>query len=276
MAWMVAPFCNISACSDSKDKAEGISLNGMAGKQREHVWSAHNSLVQSPPAADSQAIWPSHHQCCSSEWLTLVTALDQLTRLNELVSGPGHKFVATLDMDLYKRVLKLKYLDRQFKNKWVLCLGAFHTILCAIRSSYNEDHLFLFARILAIARSSSDDIDLEEVIGLHEFDHTNRVLMKPGGSIHHTSDKIIIIHLLEDVVNNTGDTTNVMDDDDEVWPQTCLVVDAMGVVQELMTVKNLKNCKEFGATYVKLIDSKAQGYDQMRVIFDNYTIPASL
>ncbi|KAI0217681.1 hypothetical protein LSAT2_030579, partial [Lamellibrachia satsuma] len=126
--------------------------------------------------------------------------------------------------------------------------------------------------MLVIARSSRDDIDLEEVIGLREFDYTNRVLMKPDGYIPHTSDKNIIIHLLEDFVNNTGGTTNAMDDD--VCPQTCLVVDAMGVVQEFMTIRNFKNCTEFGATYVKLIYSKARCYDQVRVIFDNYTVPA--
>ena len=38
-----------------------------------------------------------------------------------------------MDMDLYKRALKLEYLERQYKNKWVLCLGAFHTVLCALR-----------------------------------------------------------------------------------------------------------------------------------------------
>ena len=36
-------------------------------------------------------------------------------------------------MDLYKRALKLEYLDRQYKNKWVLCPGAFHTVYCALR-----------------------------------------------------------------------------------------------------------------------------------------------
>ena len=64
------------------------------------------------------------------------------------------------------------------------------------------------------------------------------MLVKPDGSIDHTSDKSIIIHLLEDLANNTGDTTNAMDD--EVCPQTCLVVSAMGVVQELKAVRNFK------------------------------------
>ena len=36
-------------------------------------------------------------------------------------------------MDLYKRALKLEYIDTRLKNKWVLCPGAFHTVLCALR-----------------------------------------------------------------------------------------------------------------------------------------------
>ena len=36
-------------------------------------------------------------------------------------------------MDLYKRAIKLQYLDPQYNNKWVLCPGAFHTVICAIR-----------------------------------------------------------------------------------------------------------------------------------------------
>ena len=341
--------------------------------------------MQPPPAADSQAVADNVFglpiinvfglpiinvfdlpiinvfdlpiiNAAAHEWSTLVTALDQLTRLNELVSGPGHKLVATLDMDLRKRALKLEHLDPQFKNKWVLCPDAFHTLPCALQclgrtiegsglveawqeadmySSVTVTQIFngnhhnraseahqitlqacltcgwklswkinrqvkllswntvsaelklkagsevftlkatssLFARMLVIARSSRDDIDLEEVIELRSASLHKRVLMKPG-SIHHTSDKSIIIHLLDGLVNNTGDTTNAMDD--EVCPQICLVVDVMGVVQELKAVGNFKNYKEFGATYVKLIDSKARGYDQVRVIFDNYTVPASL
>lgn len=66
------------------------------------------------------------------EWPTLVTALDQLTRLNTLTSGPDRKVVVALDMDLYKRVLKLEHLHPQYRNKWVLCPGAFFTVLCAL------------------------------------------------------------------------------------------------------------------------------------------------
>ena len=36
-------------------------------------------------------------------------------------------------MDLYKKVIKLEYLDEQFKSKWFLVPGPFHTSLYAIR-----------------------------------------------------------------------------------------------------------------------------------------------
>lgn len=55
-----------------------------------------------------------------------------------------------------------------------------------------------------------------------------------------------------------------------------LVIDGMEVVQELVAVTNYKTCKDFGVAYVKLIDSKAQNYDHVRVILDNYTKVSSL
>ena len=45
---------------------------------------------------------------------------------------PG-KVMVTLDMDLYKRALKLEYLDEQFTGKWMLGPGGFHIVLCALR-----------------------------------------------------------------------------------------------------------------------------------------------
>lgn len=132
----------------------------------------------------------------------------------------------------------------------------------------------MFARLLIVARSSREDIDLEEVIGLHEFDSTNRVLMKPDGNLHPTTDKSKVISLLEHLVQTDEDCTNVHTGvSNEV---TCLIIDGMGVVQELMAVKKIKKCKAFGEEFVKLIDSKGRDYDQVRVIFDNYTITSSL
>ena len=69
------------------------------------------------------------------------------------------------------------------------------------------------------------------MIGLHEFYYTNRVLIKPDGSVHRNSEQSIISNLLEDHVNNGGEPTNVVND--EVSLQTCHMVDAMGEVKQL-------------------------------------------
>jgi hypothetical protein len=101
------------------------------------VWSAYNSLKNRRPFIESAVIDKPYAlpiiNAPAHEWTTLVTTLDQLCRLNELVSGDGTKLVVTFDMDLYKRVLKLEQLDLQYKDKWVVCPGAFHTSLCALR-----------------------------------------------------------------------------------------------------------------------------------------------
>ena len=153
-AWMLARFFN-RARSCSKDDLPGsgaetphtskmptlpkkASVDPAYGKQRVQNWSAYNSLVHSdspsrvsaPPAVD-KAFGLQIISAPAHEWATLVTALDQLTRLNTVVSAESNKKV--VDMDLYKRVLKLEHLDPKYKNKWVLCPGAFHTVLCALR-----------------------------------------------------------------------------------------------------------------------------------------------
>jgi len=78
--------------------------------------------------------------------------------------------------------------------------------------------------------------------------------------------------MLENLVKTDGNATPELLCEDE---PSCLV-DGMAVLHELMAVKNFKDCKDLCVSYVKLIDSKARGYDQVRVIFDNYTKVSSL
>ena len=58
----------------------------------------------------------------------------------------------------------------------------------------------LSARLLVIARSSGENVDLDEVIGMHEFSYMSKVIMALDGSIHPSTDKSIVIKLLEDLV----------------------------------------------------------------------------
>ena len=41
-----------------------------------------------------------------------------------------------------------------------------------------------FARLVVIDRSSQENVDLEEGIGIYDFAYTNTVLLPPDGSIH--------------------------------------------------------------------------------------------
>ena len=135
----------------------------------------------------------------------------------------------------------------------------------------------LFARLLLIARSGREDIDLEEAIGKHEFASTNKRLMRSDGTLHPTTDKSQVVHMLcdESGVGTADSPLTSLDEKQQAKPR-CLLVDGMVVVQEAMAVGTIRTCKDLAMLYVRHIDSKAKGYDQVRVVFDNYKIPNSL
>ena len=67
------------------------------------------------------------------EYQTLLTVIKQAEEINTVVVGPNRKVVITLDMALYERAKKLEMLLEDCKEKWVLHIGEFHTVLCALR-----------------------------------------------------------------------------------------------------------------------------------------------
>ena len=152
VAWMLARFCcrdttilpgddsatpglgqmNSVATQDEDVEAQLVSQEV---KQPVALWSAYNSMAQ---PKDATAVIDNVFglpiiKAPAHEWATLVTALNQLTKLSELVSGPEAKLLVTLDMDLYKRALIVEHLEPQYKGKWMLCPGAFHTVLRSLR-----------------------------------------------------------------------------------------------------------------------------------------------
>jgi hypothetical protein len=98
------------------------------------VWKAYNSQVHiSTDSLDKSSSLPIIN-APAHEWQTLVTVLENLHKLNRIACpDDAGKIMVTFDMDLYKRALKLEYLNRQFKEKWWLLPGPFHISLCAIR-----------------------------------------------------------------------------------------------------------------------------------------------
>jgi hypothetical protein len=85
-----------------------LSIDSQDINQRIPVWSAYNSLVNTPESGQESPIIvdkayalpiinaPAH------EWSTLVTTLEQLCMVNRLVSKEDGKLIVMFDMDLYK------------------------------------------------------------------------------------------------------------------------------------------------------------------------------
>ena len=85
-----------------------------------------------------------------------------------------------------------------------------------------------------------------------------------------------MIKLVEVLVVNETSEASAQPTDREQGLETCLVVDGMGVVQELMAVQNGKTCKEHATSYIALIDATARVYCQVLVMFDSYTKEPSM
>ena len=105
----------------------------------------------------------------------------------------------------------------------------------------------LFARLLIIARSSRESLDLQDVVGVHELSNTNRTLFQINGMIHPTTDKSSVISLVEDLGKSCEDIASdsqlelrVESADVQSEPKTCLIVDGMALVQELVSVKKIQ------------------------------------
>jgi len=85
-----------------------------------------------------------------------------------------------------------------------------------------------------------ESVNLEEVIGMHKFAYTSKVITAPDGSIHPTTNMSTVINLLEDLVDNDTAKASAQPTEFEERANTCLVVGRMVVVQELMAVKNFR------------------------------------
>lgn len=113
-------------------------LNGGL-KQPVPVWSAYNSLLCAP-ASNTQSLDKVHPlpfiNAPAHEWTIPTTALTQLCNLNRLMAEDNQDnepALVWLDMDLYKRVQKLNFLDTQFQDNIIPYQGPFHVVLCALR-----------------------------------------------------------------------------------------------------------------------------------------------
>lgn len=121
---------NESSADSIKDTDDG------AKKRKIHIpaWAGYNSLI----CKDQQPLTRIHVlplvASPANEWQTLFTVLKHAQQISAEVVGPEQKTIITLDMDLYMRALKLQMMSQDCGNKWILRIGEFHTVLCALRA----------------------------------------------------------------------------------------------------------------------------------------------
>ena len=128
----------------------------------------------------------------------------------------------------------------------------------------------MMARLLVITRSSRA-IDLKEVIGKYEFLTTNQKLMSSDGQLRRCSDKALLMHHLENLVENEQCIIQ------ESLDQTCLLFDGMAVVNEQAFYKDsINNCSDLADYFVDAIDKKSHSYAFSYVLFDKYTVKSSM
>jgi len=141
LAWLLVRYFHHNALqSEDAEESEHVL-------QPIPVWAVYNSLTCASHSSVDESVEsykldkvhgfplinsPVH------EWTTLITALLQLHNLNQLMrendrSHNSEPILVWLDMDLYKRVCKLSFLDHQFQDNIIASPGPFHIVLCVLR-----------------------------------------------------------------------------------------------------------------------------------------------
>ena len=143
LVWLLARYANrkmsdVMVSNNETDiSRQGENMVG-SSSQLVPVWAAYNSLASF--SGDEQLIDETHAlpiiNAPPQDWQTLVTSIMGIYHLNhqiveDVTKQPPCVF---LDMDLYKRIFKLPYLQPNiYKNKWIESPGQFHIVLCALR-----------------------------------------------------------------------------------------------------------------------------------------------
>ena len=137
----------------------------------------------------------------------------------------------------------------------------------------------LLQRILLIQRSRSHSLPpLEKIIGDFELAVVTRSMFSPDGSLLIPTDKSSIMHALENIkhvcANDEDDPTacvganagdNILENSTKV-----MIIDAMGVVQNMKKTPGMKRMLDFRDAFVKRIRQMSNSYQETCVIFDQY------
>lgn len=176
------------------------------------------------------------------------------TYVNERIKG---------EKNTWGKMPKLKYLTWKDGCKSIKLKASSEVVQMKATNS-------LFVRLLLIAKSSRE-LDLQEIMGTYEFADYNANLMTSDQSLLPTTAKSALIHELERLVSDTTYTDQFTD------LQSSILIDGMTVVQELVVRKgDICCCKDLAEYFIRSVDSKAQGYNDLYILFDNYTTTNSM
>ena len=133
----------------------------------------------------------------------------------------------------------------------------------------------LFACMLIVA-CSRQEIDLKGSLSKYEFSVVPRVLFSSDGSMHHCPKKSDLMKILEAIPPKEGSNGAASQHQQNLSDMKVAIVDGMAEVQAIHKPSSIKTCKDLGEHFESRIKSKFGTYDEVHVIFDDYTVKNSL
>ncbi|KAI9542170.1 hypothetical protein NQZ68_022223 [Dissostichus eleginoides] len=146
------------------------------------------------------------------------------TYVNERVRG---------EKNMWDKMLKLKYLTWKDGCKSIKLKASSEVVSLKATNS-------LSVRLLLVAKSSRE-LDLQKIVGTHEFADYNASLMTSDGSLVPTTAKSALIHELEGVVSKQPSSEESIEMQSSPIQSahvlTSILIDGMAVVQEMVVRK---------------------------------------
>ena len=129
--------------------------------------------------------------------------------------------------------------------------------------------------MLIVARTRQE-IDLRESLSKYEFSVVPRALFSSDGSMHHCPKKGDLMKILEAIPPKEGSNGAASQHQQNLSDMKVAMVDGMAEVQAIDKPKSIKTCKDLGDHFASCIKLTFGAYDEVHVIFDDYTVNNSL
>ena len=129
--------------------------------------------------------------------------------------------------------------------------------------------------MLIVARSRQE-IDLKGSLSKYEFSVVPRALFSSDGSMHHCPTKSDLMKILEAIPPKEGSKRAASQHQQNQSDMKVAIVDGMAEVQAIDKPKSIKTCNDLGDHFASRTKSKFGTYDEVHVIFDDYTVKNSL